>query len=39
MARIKPLEVEELDPMLQPTVDHYLKRGGYVANSFRTMAR
>jgi uncharacterized peroxidase-related enzyme len=39
MARIKPLDVEELDPMLQSSVDAYLKRGGHVANSFRTMAR
>lgn len=39
MARIKPLDVEELDPMLIPSVDAYLKRGGHVANSFRTMAR
>lgn len=39
MARIKPLETEDLDPMLKPAVDNYLKRGGYVANSFRTMAR
>ena len=39
MARIKPLDVDELDPMLTPAVDAYLKRGGHVANSFRTMAR
>lgn len=39
MARIKPLDVDELDPMLNASVEAYLKRGGHVANSFRTMAR
>ncbi len=39
MPRIKPLDIEDIDSDLQPAVQAYLERGGYVANSFRTMAR
>lgn len=39
MARIEPLAVDDMDPMLKPAIDSYMKRGGHVANSFRTMAR
>jgi len=39
MARIEPLEIDDLPEELSPTMEAYLKNTGKVPNSFRTMAR